>query len=180
MHYFSWCKTAIYLSFCCFCFVCFCSSSSRWSVVLRLYDAYKRPTPLLFCITFLVLFSAYLPAQFFSFLFVCLFLGRLLHTVAAVFWLESSLSAELIDTHITQSETQKRARAKTWPHVGAFSEFKSVFCCQGRPGLPLRVTECLNARRSVFWMLYKLKRAPGYIHLSRTRTRKAWSFGRGG
>lgn len=120
--------------------------------------------PLLLCITFLVLFSGRLFTGSVIFFFVCLFLGRLLHPVAAVLRLGSSLSAELIDTYVSQSKTQKRARVHIRDPVSAPSvSLKASFVVKGDQAGPcawLSAWTCVRARRSVFWMLYRLKRAP--------------------
>lgn len=126
----------------------------------------------------------YLQARF-VFLFVCLFVSRKItaHCCCCI-----SVGVQLecwVDWHLCQpiKNLEEGSRAQTWPRVGAFSEFKSVFVVKGDQACLcawLSAWTCVRARRSVFWMLYRLKRAPGYIHVSRTRTRKAWSFGRGG
>lgn len=186
MHYLSCCNSNIIivlLFFVCLFLQLLTKVARTASPVLRLQVIWTKTNPLLFC----VLYSGRLFTGSVCFqccLFVCLFLGRLLQTVAALLRLGSSLSAELIDTYISQSKTQKRARVHRRDPVSALSvSLKASFVVKGDQACLwawLSAWACVLARLSVFWMLYRLKRAPGYIYVSRTRTRKAWSFGREG
>lgn len=89
---------------------------------------------------------------------VCFFLGRLLHTVAAVLRLGSSLSAELIDTYVSQSKTQKRARVHRRDPVLALSmSLKASFVVKGDQACLcawLSVWTCVRARAAAFSECY--------------------------